>query len=280
MRRSRSEKGIGIFDSGGGGITVMKEVMQQLPQEKLYYFADTKHLPYGPRRKEEVRVFAEEIISFLLHHPIKAIVIACNTATASVSLPYLRERFDIPIIGVIEPGARAAIKASLNGRVGVIGTQGTIASGAYEQALKQINPQLEVYNLACPDFVPIVEKGLRHTKLAKETVRLSLEPIQQVGLDALILGCTHYPLLADPISKVLGDHVTLVNSAEETVSELRAVLQREQLLSVTGQSEQRFFCSGEAEILSVIAKEWLDQTITVEKVNIQSVEETISQKSS
>jgi glutamate racemase len=265
---TKSEYVIGILDSGVGGLTVAKEVMRQLPRERLYYFGDTHRCPYGSRSEQEVCQFTLEIILFLLQFPLKAILIACNTAAAS-GLKNMREQFPLPVIDVIEPGARAAIKVTKNQRIGVIGTQRTIQSKAYEKALKKIHPGLKVFSLACPAFVPLVENGCRNTLRAESVVAEGLKPLQGMNIDTLILGCTHYPLLADAIFAAMDKRVKVISSAEETAAELSSVLQHQQLLSTKKKGSHRFFTTGSTESFREIAEEWLGQEIQVEQVRLK-----------
>ncbi|MDN4592653.1 glutamate racemase [Polycladomyces subterraneus] len=269
-----SNRAIGILDSGVGGLTVVKEVFRQLPRETVLYFGDTRRCPYGPRSTEEVRQFTLEIVRFLMRFPLKALVIACNTATAA-ALELIREQVDIPVLGVIEPGARAAIKASKNGRIGVIGTQGTIQSAAYEKTLKRIHPDLFVVSHACPALVPLVESGVGPTEQAYRVVETSLAPMKGQDVDSLILGCTHYPLIADLIGKVMGEQVTLISSAEETARELSVVLNHKRLLAdreqPAGQVSHQFFTSGEPEGFRQIAERWLGMPIKVEQAELEPV---------
>jgi glutamate racemase len=257
---------IGVFDSGVGGITVVKEMMRQLPHETIYYFGDTIRCPYGPRTTEEVKQFTLEVIRFLLQFPLKAIVIACNTATAA-ALNDVRELVSIPVLGVIEPGARAAIKGTINGEVGIIGTIGTMKSGAYERALKRIHPEIITHSLACPSLVPLVEGGLRHSPYADEVVEEALQPLKGLDMDTLILGCTHYPLLASSIQKAMGDQVKLISSAEETASELSTILQYRSMLATRHQAH-RFFTTGDTEQFANLAGDWLDLDIEAEPVSL------------
>lgn len=223
------QRPIGVIDSGVGGLTVLREMMRQLPREKLIYLGDTKRCPYGPRSKEEVREFTWEMVNFLIEKDIKLLVIACNTATA-FTIDDLKEKLDIPVIGVIQPGARAAIKATENQHIGIIGTEGTVKSRAYPDALQLINPELSVEALACPAFVPIVEKGVFSGKEVQRVVEDSLQPLKQnKKLDTLILGCTHYPLLREVIQKVIGNKVTVISSSEETAREASTILEIKQL---------------------------------------------------
>ncbi|MGA9173036.1 MAG: glutamate racemase [Thermoactinomyces sp.] len=270
MSEQIEERVIGILDSGVGGLTVAREVMRQLPLETVYYLGDTKRCPYGPRSEVEVRQFTMEIIQFLLQFPLKAILIACNTATAA-ALQVVKQHVNIPVLGVIEPGARAAIKATKTGRIGVIGTQGTIQSGAYEQTLKRIHPGLQVHSLACPTLAPLVESGFHHTEMADQIVEESLRPLKGTGIDTLILGCTHYPLLTDSIRKVMGDQVEIISSAEETAAELSTILHHQQLLSEREFPSHRFFTTGSATTFADIAADWFGFPIPVETVELMSV---------
>ncbi|MCL2332919.1 MAG: glutamate racemase [Actinomycetia bacterium] len=224
---------IGIFDSGLGGLTVLGQITGLLPQERLIYLGDTLRCPYGPRPAEEVRQFALQVCRFLTSQQVKLIVIACNTATA-VALEAAQEEFPVPIIGVINPGARAAARATRNRRIGVIGTEGTIASGAYERALLGYDAGLQVLSVATPDFVRIVEEGLSHNDDGKvwlpdeffELAHRQLDPLVAAGIDTLVLGCTHYPILAPALQRVVGETVTLISSAQETAHEVLATLAR------------------------------------------------------
>jgi len=260
------EHPIAILDSGVGGLTVVKEVMRQLPLERIIYFGDTLRAPYGPRPAEEVLAFTRQIVDYLQKYDPKMIVIACNTATA-VALDDIRARTNIPIVGVIQPGARAAIKRSMSGTIGVIGTEGTILSGAYEHALKRIAPHLQVYSKACPEFVPIVEQGLYRSSACEPIVERCLHEFTHLDIDCMILGCTHYPFMADVISAYLGPNVELISSAEETAREISTLLYHKgQLASTLEMPVHQFFCSGDSVIFQKIAREWLDEEIHVNSV--------------
>lgn len=266
----KKEHAIGILDSGVGGLTVAREVMRQLPQEAIIYFGDTKRCPYGPRTKEEVKQFTLEIVHFLSQFPLKAILIACNTATAA-ALREVRLQFPIPVLGVIEPGVRAAIKVTKEHRIGVIGTQGTIQSGAYERALRRIHPEIEVHSVACPRFASFVESGLHQSELAEQVVAEGLSPFQHISIDTLILGCTHYPLLAEPIAKVMGNQVEIISSAEETAAELSTILQHKSLLAYDSTPNHRFFTTGDPESFKKIAESWMGHTIKVESAQLEPI---------
>lgn len=257
---------IAILDSGVGGLTVVKEVMRQLPREKIIYFGDTARTPYGPRTPEEVRQFTREIVDYLIQYQPKMIVIACNTATA-VSLTDIRSRVAIPVVGVINPGARAAIGRTKTGCVGVIGTEGTIKSGAYEDALRELSPHVQVVSEACPQFVPLVERGNFRSAETYEVVRNSIEHMRSYPIDCLILGCTHYPFLSDTISEVMGQNVNLISSAEETAREVSTILQDKRKLAKTeAVPVHHFFCSGEPHMFKHIAQQWLDKQIELTPV--------------
>lgn len=266
----KDQYAIGVFDSGVGGLTVVKEVMRQLPKETIYYFGDTLRCPYGPRSTEEVQEFTEEIVRFLLQFPLKAILIACNTATAA-ALQKVKHQLSIPVIGVIEPGVRAAIKVSKQKRIGIIGTQGTIQSRAYEQGLQQIDPTIQVHSLACPDFVPLVEQGKYDTEEAEQIVKKILHPLTHQALDTLILGCTHYPLLDPFIAKTMGERVVTISSAEETATELSSILHHQQILAQEPSFSHRFFMTGSKTMFTQIAEEWLGIKVDAEKVALSSL---------
>lgn len=220
---------VGIFDSGVGGLTVLKEIIKTLPQEDTIYLGDTARVPYGTKSPETVTRYAREITAFLVSREIKLLVVACNTASA-VSLDTLRDEFAIPIIGVIEPGARRAAAVTRTGRVGVIGTEGTIRSSAYAKAIKRFNPDLEVITRPCPLFVPLAEEGWVDNEVARLTAETYLADLRADGVDTLVLGCTHYPLLKGVIGRVMGDDVRLVDSAEETALTVAETLEAEGLL--------------------------------------------------
>ncbi|WP_028596366.1 MULTISPECIES: glutamate racemase [Paenibacillus] len=251
------QQAIAMFDSGVGGLTVVKEVMRQLPREKIIYFGDTARTPYGPRDADEVRLFTRQIVDYLAQFDPKMIVIACNTATA-VALEEVRSYTTVPVVGVIHPGARAAISASQSGHIGVIGTDGTIRSAAYESALKRLSPHVKVYSLACPLLVPLVEKGMFRDSSTYRIVADSLEPLKSTPIDTLILGCTHYPFLTDPVQEVVGSHIQLINSAEETAREISTILHdKGQLAHEEDHPIHQMFCSGDPSMFQYIAKQWL-----------------------
>jgi glutamate racemase len=265
------QQAIAILDSGVGGLTVVKEVMRQLPQEKIIYFGDTARTPYGPRPADEVLTFTRQIVDYLLQYDPKMIVIACNTATA-VGLQDIRSRVNIPVLGVIHPGVRAAIKMTKSNRIGVIGTEGTIRSGAYVEALRQISPHVMVEQLACPQFVTLVENGQTHGAETERIVTQTLQPMKRNDMDCLILGCTHYPFLSDVIGNVMGDAVQLISSADETAREVSTILYHRGQLSQTEELPvHQFFSTGEAQPFKEIASRWLQQEIQVTPVSWHTV---------
>jgi glutamate racemase len=214
-----------VFDSGFGGLTVARAMIDLLPGEDLVYFGDTGRYPYGPRPLDEVRDYAREITSLLVErHEVKMVVVACNTASAA-ALDLLRFEYDLPVIGVIDPGVRSAITATRNARIGVIGTVGTIGSGAYQRAVHAMRAPVELTCAACPGFVEFVERGDFRSQQVHVLAERLLAPVLDAGVDTLLLGCTHYPFLARTIGDVMGRDVVLVSSADETAFEVRAILE-------------------------------------------------------
>jgi len=214
---------IGVFDSGIGGLTVLKELLTRLPGESFVYFGDTARVPYGTKSAETVLRFSRENVQLLLERDVKMVVVACNTASAE-AVAVIQDEFDVPIIGVLEPGARAAVAATRRGEVGVIGTAGTVRSDAYRQSILRHNPDIHVYSQPCPLFVPLAEAGWIDHPVTLEVARTYLDVYKDKNIDALVLGCTHYPLLKDVIGKVMGPGVALVDSAIETAMEVERVL--------------------------------------------------------
>ncbi|RWR11107.1 glutamate racemase [Siminovitchia fortis] len=254
------KEAIGVIDSGIGGLTVAKEIMRQLPNEKIYYVGDTARCPYGPRPEEEVKEYTWQMTSLLRKFDIKMLVIACNTATAAV-LDEIRSQLPIPVIGVISPGARAALKVTENGRVGVLGTVGTVRSEAYVKELALINQDVEVTQLVCPKFVPLVESFQYNSETARKVVKETLTPIKESGIDTLILGCTHYPLLGPLIEQEMGPRVKVISSGEETAREVSAILHYKNMRNTAPDPpNHRFFTTGSIEIFKKIASDWLKST--------------------
>ena len=252
---------IGVFDSGIGGLTVARELMHQLPDESIIYFGDTARVPYGPKSPETVRRYSHEISDFLRREEVKAIVVACNTATAH-ALPMLREELSIPVLGVVEPGARAAARATGSGRIGVIGTAGTINSGAYERAITALAPGASILARACPLFVPLVEEGWLDTEATRLIAREYLAPFADARIDTLVLGCTHYPLLKPLIGELLGPTVALIDSAAETAAETGRVLSERELRTDGGaRAPHRFIASDAPDQFLRLGQRFLGDTI-------------------
>lgn len=257
-------KAIGVFDSGVGGLTVVKELIRQLPAEDIIYFGDTARVPYGIKSKETVIRFSIENILFLLKHEVKLICVACNTVS-SVALPIIQNHFKVPMVGVLESGVREAVYATRNKRVGVIGTRGTIKSRAYEIQIRQLDPQVKVTVAACPLFVPFAEEGWLTGSPVLEVAREYLRPIKKAGVDTVILGCTHYPLLKPVIREVLGKKVTLIDSAKQVAIEVKNILAQEGLLNKGRRGKQRFYVSDNPEWFAGLAKRFLGRPVKGKK---------------
>lgn len=256
-------KSIGVFDSGVGGLTVVKEIIRQLPGENIVYFGDTARVPYGIKSRETIIRFSIENILFLLKHDVKLICVACNTAS-SLALPVIKNNFRAPIIGVITPGVREAVYASQNKRIGVIGTKGTIKSRTYELEIKQLDPKAKVIAAACPLFVPFVEEGWLSGEVVLSVARSYLKPLKEAGVDTVILGCTHYPLLKPIIQEVLGKHVVLIDSAKQVAFEIKKILASEDMLN-RGKAKvgcHKFYVSDNPEWFSSLAQRFLGRKIT------------------
>ena len=241
---------IGVFDSGVGGLTVVREIMRQIPNEKIIYFGDTARVPYGSKSQETVTRYSEQIVRFLRTFQVKTIVVACNTASA-YALDTLEKNIDIPIIGVVKPGAKVAAEVTRNGRIGVIATEATIGSQIYTEYIKELNKDVTIYGKACPLFVPLVEEGLLQDPVTNEIARRYLAELIDIDIDTLILGCTHYPLIRSTLARIMGDKVTLVNPAYETALELKEMLETRDLLNREapglGSDQYRFYVSDKAE---------------------------------
>lgn len=269
------ERPIGVIDSGLGGLTVAKEISRQLPKERMVYIGDTARCPYGPRPVEEVRAFTWEMIDRLLEEDIKMLIIACNTATAVV-LEEVKEALTIPVIGVVQPGAITALKVTENNHVAVIGTAGTIASGAYIEALHTINANVKVDSLSCPPFVPLVENGFKEKEKAIEVITNTLQPLLSSSFDTMILGCTHYPLLQELIQEVVGEHISLISSGDETAREVSTILHYNNDLALEEALEENiYYTTGAAESFKEMAEEWLQHeelavySIQLSKTSVQ-----------
>jgi len=254
-------KPIGFFDSGVGGLTVVAEIFRQLPDESVVYFGDVGRYPYGPRSKDIILQFTRQDVAFLREQDVKFIVAACNTASA-VALETVAAENDIDMLGVINPGARAAIEATRNGRIGIIGTHATIASDSYPKAIHKLDDKVKVFSLACPLFVPLVEEGYQDKQAARLIAEDYLKSLREVKIDTLVLGCTHYPLLKKTIQDVIGSDVRLIDSATETAAEARKYLEQKGLLRSDGkQTRHKFYVSDVPDRFAPVAERFLGRRI-------------------
>ncbi|MDY3249017.1 MAG: glutamate racemase [Candidatus Choladocola sp.] len=272
-KNSLCEAPIGVFDSGVGGLTVAREIMRNLPNERIVYFGDTARVPYGSKSKDTIIRYARQIIRFLQTQNVKAIVIACNTASA-LALDTVEKEFDLPIIGVVKPGAKVAAETTVNRRIGVIGTESTVNSRMYQQMIREHDPGITVYGKACPLLCPLVEEGWLKDPVTEEVTRRYLDDLMVHDIDTLILGCTHYPLLRSLVGKIVGGRVTLVNPAYETAKELERLLKREHLENPKGRGDEkepyRFYVSDLADKFKSFANSILPYDIeTTLKINIE-----------
>ena len=263
-------KAIALLDSGVGGLTVVREIFKQLPHENIIYFGDTVHFPYGPRPHAQVRGFVNEIIAFFQAQGIKMIVVACNSATAA-GLEHYESKVGVPLLGVIEPGIRVALKSTKTNKIGVIGTTGTIQSGAYQEVFNRLSGGgVRLFSQPCPLFVLLVENCLVESPEAKRVAEEYLKPLKEEGIDTLILGCTHYPLMSGVIRDVMGPGVKLISSAEETARETKAILEERGLLNAQSAAalQHRFFVSGPAKPFTDLVKNLLEKTIRAYEVTL------------
>ncbi len=252
---------IGVFDSGLGGLTVAREIFRLLPSEDVVYFGDVGRYPYGPRSKEIIIQFSRQDTNFLIEQDVKIVVAACNTAS-SIALESLKKEYSLTILGVIEPGAVSAVQATRNGKIGVIGTTGTIHSNAYAKAIEAIDSGIKVFSMACPLFVPLVEEGYLDKDATYLVAEDYLSPFKNNGVDTLILGCTHYPLLKPVIKKVLGDKVCLIDSADETARVVyQHLLKNDSLNPKRTEGERKFYVSDLPEQFAQIARNFLGDTV-------------------
>ena len=266
------EAPIGVFDSGVGGLTVACEIMKNLPMEKIVYFGDTARVPYGSKSRETVLRYSRQIVRFLQTQGVKAIVVACNTASA-LALAELEKEIDIPIIGVVKPGAKVATQTTKNKRVGVIATESTIQSGMYRDYIREIDSKIKVFGKACPLFVPLVEEGWLEDDVTKQVAQRYLKEFKEEQIDSLIMGCTHYPLISNTVGNVMGDKVRLVNPAYETAVELGELLDRIDMKSEaqeSGEFPYRFFVSDAARKFTQFANSILPiDALVTQQINIE-----------
>lgn len=264
---------IGVFDSGLGGLTVFQEIVNELPNEDIVYFGDTARVPYGSKSKDTIVHYADQILNFLKTKDVKAIVVACNTASA-YALEELEDRVEVPIVGVVQPGAKVAARETKNGRIGVIGTRGTIRSGLYEKYLKSYRPGVEVYGKPCPLFVPLVEEGLWDDVLTRTVAARYLQELKDADVDTLIMGCTHYPLIRPLIQEEMGSGVNLVNPAHETAERMKEVIELWELKRDPGalrsETPYRFYVSDDPESFRDFAAKILKFPLPLpEKIDIE-----------
>lgn len=260
---------IGVFDSGVGGLTVAREIMRQIPKESIVYFGDTARVPYGSKSKDTIINFSRQIVKFLQTQEVKAIVVACNTASA-FALETIKAELDIPVVGVIKPGAKTAAAATKNKCIGVIGTEGTINSGIYNEYLHEIDQEIQVYTKACPLFVSLVEENWLYDSVTIEIAERYLSELKGYHIDTLVLGCTHYPLLRHTLQRVMGDEVTLVNPAYETALALKRILDENDLSSTSNYAKHKYYVSDGAEKFRRFASTILPcEVIETKDINIE-----------
>jgi glutamate racemase len=260
---------IGIFDSGLGGLTVAKCIMEELPNESIIYFGDTAHLPYGNKSKESIIKFSLSNVSFILKHDVKIIVVACNTSSA-IALNALKKSIDLPIIGVIKPAVNKACEITRNKRIGVIGTIATIKSRVYSNAIKKKNKNIKVFEKETPLFVHLVEEGWIDHKITYEVAKEYLYPLKKEKIDTLILGCTHYPLLKKVIQKVVGEEVNLIDSAEEVANEIKKIIIKNNIMNNSNKPSFKFFVSDMPARFKELAQIFLNKKI--DKVSLVNLE--------
>lgn len=264
------QRPIGVFDSGIGGLTVMKEIFGKLPHENTIYLGDTARVPYGSRSPETVMRYSFENTRFLSSKDVKILVIACNTAS-SVSLSAVRNNFSVPVVGVIEPGAKAAAAATRKKRIGVIGTEATVRSSAYTRAIQAIDPAIDVFGIPCPLFVPLVEEGWTDGQITEMVADRYLAGMREKDIDTLVLGCTHYPLLKQVLSKLMGNGVTLIDSAIETAAEISTILAAQGLLNEAGNPvRHEFYVTDSPQKFLSVGERFLGRTIeNIEKIQLE-----------
>jgi glutamate racemase len=264
------QRPIGIFDSGIGGLTVLKEIFDKLPNENTIYLGDTARVPYGNRSPETVTRYSFENTRFLSSRDVKILVIACNTAS-SVSLNAVRNSFPVPVVGVIEPGAKAAVAATKKKKIGVIGTEATVNSNSYTRAIQAIDPSIDVFGTSCPLFVPLVEEGWTDGQITEMVADRYLADIREKEIDTLVLGCTHYPLLKTVLSRLMGDEVTLIDSAIETACEISAILAAQGMMNIPGQPvRHEFYVTDSPQKFLSVGERFLGRSIeSIETIQLE-----------
>lgn len=260
---------IGIFDSGVGGLTVVKEIVKCLPNENIVYFGDTARVPYGDKSKDVVTKYSKQIVRFLMTKNVKAIIVACNTVSSN-SMEELRKEFDIPFVGVVEPGVKSVLETTKNKKVGIIGTEATVRSGMYSRLIHQADSSIEVFSKPCPLFVPLAEEGWYENDVAKMTASIYLDELICCGIDTLLLGCTHYPLLKQCIGETIGDEIKIVDPAKNTAFSIKEILQEKNMLnSGTEKQTNAFYVSDITDKFEKICLKTLKKTYTPAKIDIE-----------
>ncbi len=269
LTKNLHRRPIGVFDSGIGGLTVAKSLFELLPNENIIYLGDTARLPYGTKSKETVILYSIECLKFLLSKNIKMVVVACNSAS-SVAVPFLQKISKIPVIGVINPGSKASVEKTKNNKIGVIGTLGTIKSNAYRKQVKKYRNDIDIYSQPCSLFVQLAEDGWTDNKIAELTAREYLSELKNIGVDTVILGCTHYPILKDTIRKALGKKIQLIDSGEETAKEVKNILEIKNLLNTQKKKGyHRFFVTDFPNNFKKISERFLGRKISeVKKIKL------------
>ncbi|ETO39907.1 Glutamate racemase [Fructilactobacillus florum 8D] len=262
---------IAMMDSGVGGLTVLKTALRTFPQEQFLFLGDEQHLPYGEKSPTAVRAYSSAIGSFFVRQQAKLMIVACNTAT-SVALASLQNTLPIPVIGVIEPGSRAAVQATRNHQIGVIATRGTVASHAYRDAIHQLDPTCEVVELACPKLIPLVEAGNYQTSIDQKIVRESLAPLLQSKIDTLILGCTHFPIISSLIQQAVAPQVRLIDPGIATIATAQQLLENENQLEKTGSGSCRFYTTANPNRFAQVASQWLNRKVVAQLIDYQQLQ--------
>ena len=260
-RSAKADQAIGVFDSGVGGLTVLGALSRRLPRENFIYVGDTARVPYGSKSPDTVTGYAIEMADFFAEREVKLMVVACNTVS-SFALELLRDRYPIPIVGVVEPGARAALRVSRKKRVGVIGTEATVSSGAYARHLRSLSPSVEIFTRACPLLVPLAEEGWTANDVARRTVSTYLASLKKSGIDALVLGCTHYPLLSEAIGRYMGTGVQLIDTAEETAKDVKRVLAAEKIARTAGKGSASFFVTDHTDRFTRVGERFYGSSVS------------------
>lgn len=245
MEQVKTTLPIGVFDSGLGGLTVVREIWRQMPRERILYFADTARVPYGGRSAEEILTFNRQILRFMQQRGVKMVIAACNTSSA-LALEQLQSEFDLPMVGMIQPGAVVAASATKNGRIGLIATEATVKSGAYRRVWQALSPRLEVFSQACPLLVPLIEGGKAYAPETEEVLTSYLAPLKAEKVDTVVLGCTHYPFLRDLVAKIMGTGVAIIDPAAQVVAVAKEMLRTRELENVTGEGHDLFYVHGDA----------------------------------